>query len=277
MQFRQRSHEIETRTGQVSGCGFAVDRKKLSDKLGFVAPTNNSIDGVASRDFVLDSLHNLASIGISLSRYAEDLIVWSTKEFSYIELDDAWSTGSSMMPQKKNPDSLELIRGKTGRLIGNYTRFAATLKGIGLSYFKDLQEDKEPLIDSLKTVEIVLSVFANVLRTVKIKEKNIAKSLDSFLLATDVADYLVRKGLPFRDSHNVVGKMVGFCVENDRAFNSFEILELKRFSPLFEDDVKECFDWSNALKSRDVFGGTGPSSITKQFETAEKFLAKIVK
>jgi len=262
-------------SGAIAGCGFSIDRQKLSDALGFSSPTDNSIDGVASRDFVLDSLHNLASIGISLSRYAEDLIVWSTKEFSYVELDDAWSTGSSMMPQKKNPDSLELIRGKTGRLIGNYTRFATTLKGIGLSYFKDLQEDKEPFIDSVNTVEITLSVFANVLNTLKINEKNITKSLDPFLLATDVADYLVKKGLPFRQAHGVVGKMVGFCVENQKAFNSLDVLQLKEFSPLFEDDVKLCFDWNNALKSRDVFGGTGPKSISRQIETAKDFLAKL--
>ncbi|MDR0303924.1 MAG: argininosuccinate lyase [Chitinispirillales bacterium] len=262
-------------SGAIAGCGFEIDRQRLSNELGFSSPTYNSIDGVASRDFALDSLHNLTSISISLSRYAEDLIVWSTKEFSYVELDDAWATGSSMMPQKKNPDSLELIRGKTGRLIGNYTGFAAALKGIGLSYFKDLQEDKEPFIDSVNTVETELLVFENVLQTLKIKENNITKSLDPFLLATDVADYLVRKGLPFRQAHNIVGKIVGFCVENKKAFNSFEVSQLKKFSPLFEDDVKNCFDWNNALKSRDVFGGTGPASVTLQLKIAKDFLAEL--
>jgi argininosuccinate lyase len=259
-------------SGAIAGCGFAIDREELARNLGFGEATKNSIDAVASRDFVLDSLHNLASIGISLSRYAEDLIVWSTKEFGYVELDDAWSTGSSMMPQKKNPDSLELIRGKTGRLIGNYTRFAATLKGIGLSYFKDLQEDKEPLIDSLKTVETTLRVFANVLDTITINEKTIEKSLDPFLLATDVADYLVKKEMPFRQAHGVVGKIVAYCVEMDKKFNALTVDELKEFSPLFKEDVLEFFDYENALKHRDVYGATGKASVEKQLKLAKEFL-----
>jgi argininosuccinate lyase len=217
----------------------------------------------------------LTSIGINLSRYAEDLIVWSTKEFGYVELDDAWSTGSSMMPQKKNPDSLELIRGKTGRLIGNYTRFATTLKGIGLSYFKDLQEDKEPLIDSFDTISITLQVFTEVLKTLKVNEKKIEKSLDPFLLATDIADYLVKKGMPFREAHSVVGKMVGYCVKENKEFNSLKMAELKEFSDLFEDDIFAYFNWEQALKNRDVYGGTGPTSIERQLKQAKEFLDSI--
>jgi len=262
-------------SGAIAGCGFPIDRIKLSKDLGFSEPMKNSIDGVASRDFVLDALHNLASIGINLSRYAEDLIVWSTKEFGYVELDDAWSTGSSMMPQKKNPDSLELIRGKTGRLIGNYTRFATTLKGIGLSYFKDLQEDKEPFFDSLETIEITLQVFAKVLETLKVNEKKIKKSLDPFLLATDIADYLVKKGMPFREAHSVVGKMVGYCVEENVEFNSLKMAKLKEFSNLFEEDIFAYFDWEQALKNRDVYGGTGPTSIERQLKQAKEFLDSI--
>lgn len=262
-------------SGAIAGCGFPIDRIALAEDLGFKEPTLNSIDGVASRDFVLDALHNLASIGISLSRYAEDLIVWSTKEFGYVELDDAWSTGSSMMPQKKNPDSLELIRGKTGRLIGNYTRFATTLKGIGLSYFKDLQEDKEPLIDSFHTIDITLQVFAKVLETLKVNEKKIEKSLDPFLLATDIADYLVKKEMPFREAHSVVGKIVGYCVEKNENLNELKLENLKEFSNLFEDDIFGYFDWKQALKNRDVYGGTGPVSIKRQLKQAKEFLNNI--
>ena len=258
-------------SGAIAGCGFSIDRFDLAEKLRFREPTRNSIDGVASRDFVLDCLHCLASVSINLSRYAEDLIVWSTKEFGYVELDDAWSTGSSMMPQKKNPDSLELIRGKTGRTIGNYTRFATTLKGIGLSYFKDLQEDKEPLIDSLKTVEMTLRVFSKVLDTLKINEKNIEKSLDPFLLATDVADYLVRKGMPFRQAHGVIGKTVAYCVKNNKKFNALSLSELQEFSTLFDEDVLEYFDFKNALKQRDIYGAAGPSSVEAQLEYAKAF------
>jgi argininosuccinate lyase len=177
-----------------------------------------------------------------------------------------------MMPQKKNPDSLELIRGKTGRLIGNYTRFATTLKGVGLSYFKDLQEDKEPFIDSFETLEITLKVFSNVLETLDVNKERIEKSLDPFLFATDIADYLAKKGMPFREAHSVVGKIVGYCVEKKIELNSLELAKLKEFSDLFENDILAYFNWEHALKCRDVYGGTGPTSIERQLKQANEFL-----
>ncbi len=259
-------------SGAIAGSGFAVDRELLRTALGFSAITDNSIDGVAARDFVLESLNALAATGLSMSRYAEDLIVWSTREFGYVTLSDAWSTGSSMMPQKKNPDSLELIRGKTGRLVGNYSRFATTLKGVGLSYFKDLQEDKEPFIDSINQVRLIMAVFTEVLKTLKINKDRIAAALDPFLLATDLADYLVRKGMPFRNSHHVIGSIVGHCDKNKIELNKMSTAELKQFSDLFDEDVQSLFDWNTALNGRDIPGGTGPTSVANQIKKAKEIL-----
>ncbi len=272
----QTADRLPLGSGAVAGSGFVVDRHAIARELGFSRVMENSMDGVASRDFVLESLSALASLAIHISRYAEELIIWSSREFGFVELDDAWSTGSSMMPQKKNPDSLELIRGKCGRFIGNYTRFAATLKGIGLTYYKDLQEDKEPLLDSLVQIDLIVRVFAEVIKTIQVKGESIRAKLDPFLLATDVADYLVRKGIPFRNAHKIVGKLVGWCVENDRELTSLSVKELKEFDGAFQDDVLKLFDWQTALAGRDIEGGTGPRSIDGQMEKAQNVLKGLI-
>ncbi|ERP31501.1 argininosuccinate lyase [Chitinivibrio alkaliphilus] len=259
-------------SGAIAGSGFAVDRSALAEELGFSRITDNSMDGVAARDFVLEALHAIASLGITISRYAEDLIVWSTYEFGFIELDDQWSTGSSMMPQKKNPDSLELIRGKSGRFLGNYTRFATTLKGIGLTYFKDLQEDKEPFIDSYEEMNLVLSVCEHVLGTLAVRKEAIAEKLNPFLLATDVADYLVRKGVPFRKCHHIVGRLVGDCIARGVELTDLSVEALREYSPHFGEDVQALFSWETALKGRDIYGGTGPGSVEKQLAKARELL-----
>lgn len=261
-------------SGAVAGSGFAIDRKYLADQLGFSQVSENSIDGVASRDFIIETLSCCASMAILLSRYAEDLIIWSSKEFGFVELDDAWSTGSSMMPQKKNPDSLELIRGKAGRFIGNYTRLATTLKGVGLAYFKDLQEDKEPLFDSLRQLNLVCEVFENVLSTLSVKPDSIKKDLDPLLLATDLADYLVLKGMPFRQAHKVVGKIVGECIKKKLDLKKLSVQDLKRHSDLFSKDVLKVFNWESAIAHRNIEGGTGLSSVKKQIEKAKKLISK---
>lgn len=259
-------------SGAIAGSGFNINRQALAKELGFQTVSQNSMDGVASRDFVLETLSAISSIGIHCSRYAEDLIIWSSREFDFIELDDAWSTGSSMMPQKKNPDSLELIRGKSGRFIGNLTRFSATLKGVGLTYYKDLQEDKEPVIDSVNHISLVLRVFTQVIKTLAIKEEKIVDKLDPFLYATDMADYLVNKGIPFRESHHIIGKIVGYCVKNKIGINQLSIETLNEFSTIFQKDILKIFTWENALSHRDIQGGTGSNSIEKQIETAKKLL-----
>ncbi|MBN1757340.1 MAG: argininosuccinate lyase, partial [Chitinispirillaceae bacterium] len=259
-------------SGAIAGSGFAVDRAYLAGELGFSSVSDNSIDGVAARDYVLEALAACASLGISLSRYAEDLIIYSSHEFGFIELDDAWSTGSSMMPQKKNPDSLELIRGKCGRFIGNYTRFATTLKGVGLTYYKDLQEDKEPLFDAVIQMEMVLQVFTQVIATLSVRKNRIETDLHPFLLATDLADYLVRKGMPFRQAHQVIGKIVGHCVEKEVALTSLGVETLRGFSELFDESVTSLFSWEGAIDGRSVQGGTGRSSVAAQIEKAKMLL-----
>jgi argininosuccinate lyase len=261
-------------SGAVAGSGFPVDRLLLAKRLGFSAVSDNSVDGVASRDFALQALSCCASCGVLLSRYAEDLIIWSSKEFSFVELDDAWSTGSSMMPQKKNPDSLELVRGKAGRFIGNFTRFAATLKGVGLAYYKDLQEDKEPLFDSLGQMALVLDVFGRVASTLTVDADAVSRALDPLLLATDLADYLVSKGLPFRQAHRVVGKIVGCAVASGAKLSNFTVAQLREFSPLFGRDALDVFTWENSVGRRSVLGGTAPSSVARQIAKAEKLIGR---
>lgn len=258
--------------GAVAGSGFAVDRKLLAKELGFAAAAPNSVDAVAARDFLLETLSCIASLGITLSRYAEDLIIWSSKEFGFIELDDAWSSGSSMMPQKKNPDSLELVRGKSGRFIGNYTRLATTLKGVGLAYYKDLQEDKEPLFDSVANIEITIAVFTRVLRTLTVNAATIEKQLDPFLFATDMADYLVRKGLPFRLAHNVAGRIVAYCIKKGTSFKELPLSTFTSFHPIFGKDVMRIFSWEHALAKREVEGGTGRKSVARQIKIAENLI-----
>jgi argininosuccinate lyase len=259
-------------SGAVAGAGFPIDRNYLANELGFSTISENSIDGVSSRDFMLETLSCCVSSAVLLSRYAEDLIIWSSREFGFIELDDAWSTGSSMMPQKKNPDSLELIRGTAGRFIGNYTRLAVTLKGVGLAYYKDLQEDKEPLIDSFDRLDLICKVFASVAATLIVKAGSIKKDLDPLMLATDLADYLVSKGMPFRQAHKVVGKIVGECIENKIELTNLSAGDLKRHSALFGKDAVKVFNWENAVARRNVTGGTGIASVKRQIIKAEKLI-----
>lgn len=256
-------------SGALAGSGFAVDRELLARELGFATVSENSMDAVASRDFALETLACCCSLGVLVSRYAEDLIIWSSREFGFVELDDAWSTGSSMMPQKKNPDSLELIRGKAGRFVGNYTRLATTLKGVGLTYYKDLQEDKEPVFDSLHQIGLVLRVFARVVETLTVRAERITSDLDSFLWATDMADYLVGKGVPFREAHRVVGAVVRHCIDSGELLEEVPLVKLRELSAAFGTDVSAVFSWQQALAHRGVAGGTSPRSVARQLEQAK--------
>jgi argininosuccinate lyase len=259
-------------SGAVAGSGFPVDRDLIAKSLGFSRISENSIDGVSSRDFVLETISSCVSTAVLLSRHAEDLIVWSSREFGFVELDDAWSTGSSMMPQKKNPDSLELIRGKAARFIANYTRLATMLKGVGLAYFKDLQEDKEPLFDSLRQLDIICDVFSSVVLTLSVRAEAIKRDLDPLLLATDLADYLVSKGMPFRQAHKVVGKIVGECIRKKVSFAELSVQDLKRHSDLFGKDSLKVFKWENAIAHRAIEGGTGLASVKRQIQKAKKLV-----
>jgi len=224
----------------LAGTTLPIDKEYVKEQLDFSKVYENTLDAVSDRDFVIEFISASAILMVHLSRMAEDLILWSTSEFDFIELDDAFSTGSSIMPQKKNPDVLELIRGKTGRVFGNLISILTIMKGLPLSYNRDMQEDKEPLFDTANTVISCLAVLPGLLETMKIKKENMKKAVeDSFIDATYYAEYLVKKGMPFRHAHEVVGKMVSYCIKKNKKLRDLSFMELKNFSTLFEEDVKD--------------------------------------
>lgn len=253
-------------SGALSGNPLPVDRKFLAEKLGFAALSQNSMDAVADRDYLAEILHWAALTQIHLSSLAEDLIIFSSAEFGFTELSDAYSTGSSLMPQKKNPDSLELIRGKTGRVIGNQNGFLATLKGLPSTYNKDMQEDKEPLFDTLDTLSMTLQIMAGVINTLTVHPQKMYHAMNSLLLATELADYLVEKGMPFRAAHDVVGKVVQASLKSEQALWSMPLAVLQTISPLFEMDVYDWLDFKSAVERRQSVGGTAKTSVISQIE-----------
>lgn len=250
----------------LAGTPFAIDRLALAADLGFAAVSVNSMDAVADRDYILEFLSWAATVQVHLSRLAEDLIIYSSREFGFVELDDAYSTGSSIMPQKKNPDSLELIRGKTGRVIGAMTGLFATMKGQPSTYNKDSQEDKEPLFDTVDTLSMTLPIAAGVIRTLKVNAATIYDQMDSAMLATELADYLADKGMPFREAHHIVGQIVRQSIALDQPLFSFPLAAFQQFSPLFDRDVHERLTFNRAADRRAGIGGTGAGSVAQQLE-----------
>jgi argininosuccinate lyase len=251
----------------MAGTPFAIDRIALALDLGFAAISSNSMDAVADRDYILEFLGWAAIVQVHLSRLAEDLIIYSSREFGFVELDDAYSTGSSIMPQKKNPDSLELIRGKTGRVIGSMTGLFATLKGQPSTYNKDSQEDKEPLFDTVDTLTMTLPIAAGVVRTLKVNPGRIYDSMDSTMLATELADYLAEKGMPFREAHHVAGQIVRQAIALDQPLYSFPLAAYKQHSDLFDRDLHERLTFNRAADRRGGIGGTSEASVLQQIET----------
>jgi argininosuccinate lyase len=254
--------------------GLSIDRAALAARLGFGDVTANSLDAVSDRDFAAEFLFAAALLGVHLSRLAEQLILFSSAEFGFVRLADAYSTGSSIMPQKKNPDTLELTRGKSGRLIGHLTGFLATLKGLPSAYDKDLQEDKEPVFDAADTLELALPVMAGLLRTLELRPERMAAQLEAGLLATEVADYLVRRGLPFREAHQVVGRVVRLSEERGVAITELELEALQAISPHFGPDVADAMTVPAALAARDLPGGTGPGAVRTQLAAARATLER---
>jgi argininosuccinate lyase len=261
-------------SGALAGTPFDVDRAALaiSPEMGFEGYTQNSLDGVSDRDFVADALYALAMLGVHLSKLSEDLIIYSNPLFGFVTLDDRYSTGSSIMPQKRNPDPMELARGKAGRLIGNLTGFLATLKGLPSSYDKDLQEDKEALFDSVDTITKILPVITAVIRTLKLNPDKMRAALDEDMLATDLADYLVRKGMPFRQAHHVSGRAVRLAGERGIGLSRLTLEDLRGFSELFEADVANVFNFDASVAQRKAVGGTAPKAVRKQIEAAKRLL-----
>ncbi len=258
----------------LAGTAFAIDRVALAARLGFEAITPNSLDAVSDRDFAAEFLFATALLGVHLSRLSEQLILFSSAEFGFVRLDDAYSTGSSIMPQKKNPDTLELTRGKSGRLIGHLTGFLATLKGLPSAYDKDLQEDKEPVFDAADTLALALPVMAGLLRTMALRPERMAAQLEGGLLATELADHLVRRGLPFREAHHLAGRVVRHAEERGVPLTALSAAELAAISPQFGPDTTEVLTVPAALAARSVPGGTAATAVRAQLAEARRLVGQ---
>lgn len=254
-------------SGALAGSSLGLDPAAIAAELGFTAPTENSIDGTASRDFAAEIGFCLAMLGVNLSRIAEEVIIWTTAEFSYATLDDAWATGSSIMPQKKNPDVAELTRGKAGRLIGNLTGLLASLKGLPLAYNRDLQEDKEPLFDSVEQLDLLLPAIAGMIGTLTFNVQRMAELAPAgFTLATDIAEWLVRQGIPFRDAHEAAGACVRIAEARGVGLDELTDEELAGVHPGLTPDVRDVLTVTGSISSRDAYGGTAPDRVAEQLD-----------
>ena len=272
--FLERSDEMPLGAGALAGTTFDLDRHYVAGQLGFSAPTVNSLDSVSDRDFIIELASIISIISMHLSRFSEEIIIWCTSEFSFIKLDDAFATGSSIMPQKKNPDIAELVRGKSGRIYGNLIAILTTMKALPLAYNKDMQEDKEGIFDSIDNIKICIEIFYEMLSTMDVNEKEILESMKKgFLNATDVADYLAKNGMPFREAHKVVGQIVSYCEQKNIAIDDMKFEEYLGFSNIFKEDVLEAITIENCVNNRNSYGGTSIKNVLMQLELAEKFLS----
>lgn len=270
---RRRTDVMPLGAGALAGTTFPLDRDYVARQLGFAAITENSLDAVSDRDFAVEFTASASLIMVHMSRLCEEIILWSAAEFSFIELDDAYSTGSSMMPQKKNPDVAELIRGKSGRVFGHLQALLAMLKGLPLAYNKDMQEDKEALFDAVDTVKKCLIVFQPMLETIQVKKDVMAEAAQGgFTNATDLADYLVRRGMPFREAHATAGQAVLYCLKKGLPLDRMSLEEYKEFSPLVEGDVYQAIDIKNCVGARKAPGGPAPEAVAGAIARARKRL-----
>jgi argininosuccinate lyase len=271
---RKRINVMPLGSGAIAGSTIVLDRKLVAKLLGFPAITQNSMDAVSDRDFAVELLAALAIVAMHLSRLSEDVILWASSEFKFITISDAYTTGSSLMPQKKNPDVAELTRGKTGRVIGNLVSLLTTLKGLPMTYNRDMQEDKEPVFDSVDTVKAALAVFAGMLRGTKANAAACAAAVaDPMLLATDVADYLVNRGVPFRSAHEVVGKAVALCTQRGCDLPQLTLADWRALSPAFAKDAARCFDLATAMTARKGIGAPSPKNVAAQLARWKKSLS----
>jgi argininosuccinate lyase len=260
-------------SGALAGTTYQVDREQIAKDLGFDAPTRNSLDATSDRDFVLETLSANSIAALHLSRLAEDLILFASQEFAIVEMHDSVSSGSSLMPQKKNPDACELIRGKAGRIFGAFATLAMTVKGLPLAYNKDLQEDKEPLIDSMQQLSACLRVLVRVLDTLKVREDRARSSaLDGYANATELADYLVAKGIPFRDAHDIVGKLVRHAIDKSKRLEDLPLAELQTIDQRIDSSVFKSLELETGLARREIHGGTGPKAVNEAIAAARRRL-----
>ncbi len=262
--------------GALAGTTYPLDRELTAKLLDFYGPTLNSMDSVSDRDYLIELLSAMSTICMHLSRFSEEIIIWNSNEYQFIELDDSYSTGSSIMPQKKNPDIAELVRGKTGRVYGALISLLTTMKGIPLAYNKDMQEDKELTFDAMDTVKGCIALFNGMISTMKLnKDKMKASAMNGFTNATDAADYLVKNGVPFRDAHGIIGKLVLYCIDNNKAIDELTLEELKEISPVFKDDIYDAISLETCVEKRNTIGAPGPEAMKQVIEINEKFLSNI--
>ena len=263
-------------SGALAGTTYPLDREYTATLLGFDGPTLNSMDSVSDRDYLIELLSCLSTIMVHLSRFSEEIIIWNSNEYQFIEIDDAYSTGSSIMPQKKNPDIAELVRGKTGRVYGALNALLTTMKGIPLAYNKDMQEDKELTFDAIDTVKGCLHLFTDMLATMTFKKDNMeASAMNGFTNATDAADYLVNHGVPFRDAHGIIGKLVLLCIEKNIGLHELPLEEYKKISPVFEEDIYEAISLETCVEKRNTIGAPGPKAMEEVLQINEAFLKDI--
>ena len=273
-----RMDECPLGAGALAASTHPIDRFATASALGFDRPMANSLDAVSDRDYAIELLSALSILMMHLSRFSEEIILWCSWEFKFVELDDAYSTGSSIMPQKKNPDVAELVRGKTGRVYGNLVTLLTMMKSLPLAYNKDMQEDKEALFDAIDTVNMCLPVFTAMVDTMKVLPQNMLKAANGgFINATDCADYLTKKGMPFRQAYTIVGKLVNHCIQTGQTLDTLPLEEYRSISPLFGEDVYEALALSTCVNGRKVFGGPAKESVLKQIGIIESFLDSLNK
>ena len=269
----ERLDECPLGAGALATTTYDIDRFQTAQALGFKKPTDNSMDSVSDRDYAIELLSSLSILMMHLSRFSEEIILWCSWEFKFVELDDAYSTGSSIMPQKKNPDVAELVRGKTGRVYGHLMGLLTTMKGLPLAYNKDMQEDKEPVFDAVDTVKLCLPVFTGMIATMKVLPENMRRAASAgFINATDCADYLTKKGLPFRDAYTAVGNLVYYCTERGKGLEDLSLEELRQISPLFDGDVYEALGLEACMGQRKSWGGPAPEETARQIQSLEAFI-----
>lgn len=274
----QRMNYCPLGSGALAGTTYPLDREYTAELLGFAGPTLNSMDSVADRDYVIELMSALSTIMMHLSRFSEEVIIWNSNEYQFVDIDDAYSTGSSIMPQKKNPDIAELVRGKTGRVYGALMSILTTMKGIPLAYNKDMQEDKELVFDAIDTAKGCLALFTGMLRTMKFRKENMENSAkNGFTNATDAADYLVNHGVAFRDAHGIVGQLVLYCLEKDIALDDMTLEEFKAISPVFEADIYEAISMETCVNKRMTIGAPGKEAMEKVIAIYAKYLQECEK
>ena len=272
---RKRMNYCPLGSGALAGTTYPLDRTYTAELLGFDGPTLNSMDSVSDRDYLIELLSALSTISMHLSRFCEEIIIWNTNEYRFVEIDDSYSTGSSIMPQKKNPDIAELIRGKCGRVYGALVSLLTTMKGIPLAYNKDMQEDKELTFDAIDTVKGCLALFTGMISTMTFRRDVMeASAKNGFTNATDAADYLVNHGVPFRDAHGIVGQLVLLCIQKGIALDDLSLEEYQKISPVFEEDIYEAISMKTCVEKRMTIGAPGPDMMRKVIETYRKLLKK---